>query len=334
MILTIWRTSKLLNHFKSLKNIIVESNELGLVNKPKNVSGFSGNKLIGALQRIAKYHEANNDKGCYLEIGVFRGLTLLSVANGLSKHHSYGIDNFSQFDPDNKNENLIRDLIQENQINNIHLINDDYERALDHLREYIGDKEISTFFIDGPHDYRSQLMCLELAKKYYSKRVVIIVDDSNYSHVRKANRDFLKINPQFKLFFEAYTKCHPENLNDVEKEIARKGWWNGVNIIINDPENLLEPRFPPPSNDRLFYDNDHIVHSEKLGIIAPEAVSFFNYVRKFNIYKSFAKFIQTLLKAKHMKSELIGEYDIVNTYSKGLPKFALNPSVLEKTNKA
>ena len=120
----------------------------------------------------------------------------------------------------------------------------------------------------------------------------------------------------------------------MEKEIATKGWWNGVNIIIHDPENLLEPRFPPPSHDRIFYENDHIVHSEKLGIIAPEAVSFFNYVRKFNIYKSFTKFVQTLLKAKHMKSELIGEYDIVNTYSKGLPKFALNPTISDITKKA
>ena len=307
---------------------------MGLINKPKNVSGFSGNKLIGVLQRIAKYHEANNDNGCYLEIGVFRGLTLLSVANGLSKHHSYGIDNFSQFDPDNKNKNLIRDLIQENQINNIHLINDDYERALDHLMEYIGDKEINTFFIDGPHDYRSQLMCLELAKKYYSKRVVIIVDDSNYTPVRKANKDFLKINLQFKLFFEAYNECHPEKLNDVEKEIATKGWWNDLDIVVHSPKNLLESQFPAISNDRSFYTNDHFIHTERLGIIAPEAVPFFNYVRKFNLYKSCTKIIQTLLKIRHIRSDLIGKYDNANTYSDGLPDFALNPTISDITKKA
>ncbi|MBN4080976.1 class I SAM-dependent methyltransferase [Caldithrix abyssi] len=264
----------MLNHFDSIKNIILESNEVGLVNQPKNISGFSENRLIGVLQRIAKYQEANNDYGCYLEIGVFQGMTLLSVANELSKHHAYGIDNFSQCDPSNTNKDLIRSLIQENQINNVHLINDDYERALDHLWEHIGDKKISTFFIDGPHDYRSQLMCLELAKKYYSKKVVIIVDDSNYSHVRMANWDFLKINSQFKLFFEAYTECHPENLNDVGIEIARKGRWNGVNIIVHDPENLLERRFPSTSDDRSFYVNGHIVHSEKLGIIAPRLFPF------------------------------------------------------------
>ena len=306
---------------------------MGLVKQPRNVFGLSGDKLIGSLQRISKYQESDHE-GCYLEIGVFQGLTLLSVANELSKHHAYGIDNFSQLDPDKKNEDLIRRSIQENQINDIHLINDDYEEALENLPKHIGDRKISTFFIDGPHDYRSQLMCLAFAKKYFSEKVVIVIDDSNYRHVRMATRDFFKINSRYKLFFEAYTECHPENLNDVEKEIATKGWWNGVNIVVHDPQNLLESQFPSISNDRSFYTNDHFIHSERLGIIAPEAVSFFNYVRKFNVYKSCTKIIQTLLKIRHIRSDLIGKYDNANTYSDGLPDFALNPTISDITKKA
>ena len=306
---------------------------MGLVKQPRNVFGLSGDKLIGSLQRISKYQESDPE-GCYLEIGVFQGLTLLSVANELSKHRAYGIDNFSQLDPDKKNEDLIRRLIQENQIDDIHLINDDYEEALENLPKHIGDRKISTFFIDGPHDYRSQLMCLAFAKKYFSEKVVIVIDDSNYRHVRMATRDFLKINPRYKLFFEAYTECHPENLNDVEKEIATKGWWNGVNIVVHDPQNLLESQFPTISNDRSFYTNDQTIHTEKLGIIAPEAVSFFNYVRKFNVYKSCTKIIQTLLKIRHIRSDLIGKYDNANTYSDGLPDFALNPTISDITKKA
>ena len=323
----------MLNHFKSLKKIILQSNDLGLVKQPRNVFGLSGDKLVGSLQRISKYQESDPE-GCYLEIGVFQGLTLLSVANELSKHHAYGIDNYSQLDPDGRNEGLIRRLIKENKINDIHLINDDYEKALNNLSKHIGDRKISTFFIDGPHDYRSQLMCLFFAKKYFSEKVIIVIDDSNYSHVRMATRDFLKINPQYKLFFEAYTECHPENLNNVEKEIATKGWWNGVNIVVHDPQNLLESQFPTTSNDRSFYTNDHFIHTERLGIIAPEAVSFFNYVRKFNLYKSCTKMIQTLLKIRHIRSYLIGKYDNGNTYSDGLPDFRLNRTISDITEKS
>jgi len=323
----------LLNHFKSLKKIILQSNELGLLKQPLNVFGLSGDKLVGSLQRISKYQESDHE-GCYLEIGVFQGLTLLSVANELSKHHAYGIDNFSQLNPDKKNEDLIRRLIQENQIDDIHLINDDYDEALENLPIHIGDRKISTFFIDGPHDYRSQLICLEFAKKYFSEKVVIFIDDSNYCHVRMATRDFLKINSQYKLFFQAYTKCHTENLDDVEKQIATKGWWNGVNIIVHDPQNLLEVRFPSISYNRSFYENDHTIHTKKLGIISPEAVSFFNYVCKFNVYKSCTKIIQTLSKMKHIRSDLIGNYDNANTYLEGLTDFSLNPTVSDKPKKA
>ena len=119
---------------------------MGLIKQPRNVFGLSGDKLIGSLQRISKYQESDHE-GCYLEIGVFQGLTLLSVANELSKHHAYGIDNFSQLDPDKKNEDLIRRSIQENQINDIHLINDDYEEALENLPKHIGDRKISTFLL-------------------------------------------------------------------------------------------------------------------------------------------------------------------------------------------
>ena len=107
-----------------------------------------------------------------------------------------------------------------------------------------------------------------------------------------------------------------------------------MNIVVHDPQNLLESQFPKISNDRSFYTNDHFIHSERLGIIAPEAVSFFNYVRKFNLYKSCTKIIQTLSKMKHIRSDLIGKYDNANTYSEGLTDFALNPTVSDKPKKA
>ena len=107
-----------------------------------------------------------------------------------------------------------------------------------------------------------------------------------------------------------------------------------MNIVVHDQQNLLESQFPTTSNDRTFYTNDHFIHTGRLGIIAPEAVSFFNYLRKFNLYKSCTKMIQTLLKIRHIRSYLIGKYDNGNTYSDGLPDFALNRTISDITEKA
>ena len=196
-----------INHFNEIKKIIDKSEDIGLEKKAKDLSGFSGEKLIGTLQRLMQYHNFLNS-GCYLEIGVFQGLTLLSVASVI-KGNVYGIDNFSQFDQHNENYNLVIERAKSNDLTNINIINCDYEDALENLNSYIGDQKIGVYFIDGPHDYRSQLVCLQLAKFYLSKYAVIIVDDSNYEHVRLANRDFLLANPEFKLLYEAYTDCQP-----------------------------------------------------------------------------------------------------------------------------
>jgi len=107
-----------------------------------------------------------------------------------------------------------------------------------------------------------------------------------------------------------------------------------MNNFAYNPENLLERQFHSILDDRVFNQNVHIVHSEKLGVITFEAVLFIFYVLKLYNYTSISKIVQTLIEAKHKKFNLIEDYDTVNIYSKGFPKFILNPTVLEKSNKA
>ena len=59
------------------------------------ISGYSGKKVIGLLQRSTKLFKGQDD-ACYLEVGVFQGLTLLSVATACPAIKCYGIDNRSE----------------------------------------------------------------------------------------------------------------------------------------------------------------------------------------------------------------------------------------------
>ena len=172
------------------------------------LSGYSGHMLIGTLQRLSE--SLLDENTCYVEVGVFQGLTLLSSALCNSKASFFGIDNFAFFDPENKNKGIVEERIKKLGLTNVSLINKDYEDALESLEDYIGDKKIGIYFIDGPHDYRSQLVCLLLAKPYLADNAVILIDDSNYRHVRQANRDFLISHPEFKLVYEAYRCSSPK----------------------------------------------------------------------------------------------------------------------------
>lgn len=292
-----------MSHFTNVYNAIKNANEKPLETH-EILSGYSGEKLLATLINLSRYN-LENDK-VYLEVCVFQGLSLLSVANSIGKNLAFGIDNFAFFDKDGKNESIVNSRIEKLNLTNVRLINQDYEDALENLGEHIGNKKVGIFFIDGPHDYRSQLMCLLLIQPYLSDDAVIIIDDSNYRHVRQANRDFLQTNKDYKLFFEAYTPCHPNNMSKVELENAEHGWWNGVNIIVRDVNNKLQQKFPSTFRNRALYENEHILHSAKYPTLTLKLSKYISFLG--NIISIFPKY-SSLEK---------GEYSSSNTYSKNL----------------
>ncbi len=73
-----------------------ESNGLLTKTKVKFLLGLSGNKLIGTLQQLAALLPVEKNL-CYIEIDVFQGLTLLSVASACPNLPCYGIDNFAYY---------------------------------------------------------------------------------------------------------------------------------------------------------------------------------------------------------------------------------------------
>lgn len=313
-------------HFIKIKELIDEAENSSILVEAIELTGFSGDKLVGMLQRFAQYQDKIG-AGIYLEVGVFQGLTLISAAKVCNDAQVYGIDNFTQFDPDHRNQGVIEKRIKANKLNNVHLINMDYEDALEGIRKFIGDKKIGTYFVDGPHDYRSQLICLQLVKPYLSDLAVIVVDDCNYRHIRLSNRDFLVANPEFKMIFEAYTKCHPVNMTKKEKEKARKDWWNGVNVIVYDPKNILHPKLPQTLRDRRLYENEHIIHSSKYGFIAPEALSFFSSLMSFRPITALKSLLKIIIMIKRSNKDLIGSYLSLNTFSEKLPEKRFNQSL-------
>ncbi len=223
---------------------IQESERSGILIDCGILYGFSGFKIIGLLQRIAHLieHESN---GCYAEIGVFQGLTLLSVALAAPKLRVYGIDNYSQFDIEGNNKQLVLERQQLLALNNVRLIDRDYDKALRDFPDFSDGARIGLLFVDGPHDYRSQLLCVLLALPHLAENAIIVIDDCNYEHVRLATRDLLMIDPQIRLVFEVYTPGHPMNLGARKEREMRDGWWNGLHVLIRGPAVASIPRILP-----------------------------------------------------------------------------------------
>lgn len=316
---------------RKVAEAIREAETSGLLGETQQgvLTGFSGKKLIGTLQRLAALlaREAHGGNTCYLEVGVFQGLTLLSVAREASGMPCYGIDNFAYFDPEGKNQAIVEARRSTLDLNNVFLINMDYEDAMERLDQQIGGKQVGLFFVDGPHDYRSQLMCLELAVPYLHPEAVIVVDDSNYRHVRQANRDFLVTHPEFKLLFEAYTRCHPANMSSEEHAEAREGWWNGVNILVRDPSNRIQPMFPPTLRRRDLYENEHITHSSPVSHLLPQAVRLLQALDDNSVPALFRQLVSLRKSLRESKVQRKALFPSMNTFSDDLPGSHFNESI-------
>ncbi|MCS6968023.1 MAG: class I SAM-dependent methyltransferase [Cytophagales bacterium] len=281
------------------------------------LTGYSGKRLIAVLQGLTSLFRENQQL-CYLEIGVFQGLTLLSVAGANPEVACFGIDNFQTYDPEKQNMRIFMERRQKLGLDNAHLINLDYEDAFENLYAHTKGRKIGLLFIDGPHDYRSQLMGLMLAMPYLSENAVIVVDDSNYLHVRQANTDFLMTHPEYKLIFQSYTPCHPVNMTAEQAERARQDWWNGVNIIVRDKDNVLPSMYPPTRRNRILFENDHFTHSSRIGELSPRALTVLNllftgrWMRAVkNLYMAYKEYKQLCLKNR---------FDDANTFLEEVPQ--------------
>jgi hypothetical protein len=310
-------------HLATVRGLVLDADREGLLVKPSTLTGFSGDKLVGCLQRLGKYQAASGH-GCYLEVGVFQGMTLISTALALDGAPAFGVDNFSQFDASNQNRSVIATRSAANGTTNAHLLDRDYEDALLDP-DLLGGLSVGLYFVDGPHDYRSQLFCLEAARRHLSEHAVIVVDDCNYQHVRQANRDFLTFHPEFRLMFEAYTPCHPSTMSPKDEEAARSGWWNGVNILVRDSAGQLPIAYPKVPRTRTLYENDHILFSERYAVLAPDALRFVDLLASLKPQAARAG-LGMFRTARALKSKgAVGKFPALNTYSEDLPAFRICP---------
>lgn len=300
---------------------VTETERDGLLtdHRGRGLSGISGLKSVGLLQRLQRLISPDRT-ACYLEIGVFQGLTLVSAALEAPEIPCIGVDNFRILDPGGENLAIVNQRIASFATKNARLLNMDFEAALETFGTHAGGRKVAVYFVDGPHDYRSQLVCLLLAKRHLHERAVIVIDDANYADVRFATRDFLLSHPEFKMVFEAYTADHPANMDDETKRVAEAGWLNGVNVLVTDPENLLPPMLPDVPADRTLYYNEWLTHRLRLAELAPEALILADAVVQGRPAEERAAAQQ--LNTQYLQKKLLfdGRVEDRNVNSKGLTK--------------
>ncbi|MDQ7035634.1 MAG: class I SAM-dependent methyltransferase [Anaerolineae bacterium] len=150
----------------------------------------------------------------FVNIGVWHGFTFLSGLIGNGDKHCIGIDNFSEYG--GPKEAFYKRF--EKYSSSSH---DFYEMDYIDYFATLHETPIGFFIYDGNHSYENQCQALTLAEPFFADDCIIMVDDTNYEAVRRANEDFIKHSPHnYEILFDQPTYCnhHPT-------------FWNGVTII-------------------------------------------------------------------------------------------------------
>ena len=128
------------------------------------------------------------------------------------------------------------------------------------------------------------------------------------------------------MVFEAYTHCHPQNMTENQISEAREGWWDGINIIVRDKENLLKPMYPQTFRNRVLYENEHHTHSMRF----PESAVQGGYLAEAYFKKKWIKVLKqnyAFFKKFVKKKKSIPNYSFSNTYTQNLSKSNFNNSL-------
>jgi hypothetical protein len=186
-----------------------------------NIDGMSGDKTRHLLNNICNLSDIH-----YLEVGSWKGSSFVSA---MYKNNIFGtaIDNWEEFGgPSIEFNSNISNFLQK-QINNINLLEKDcFSVTIDEIK-----RPIDIYMFDGHHDYENHKKAITYYKNFFSKFVIIIIDDwSPWDFVRDGTFDGIK---------EANLKIHYQK--EIHTNIFHtKGnnFWNGCGIFICEREDI------------------------------------------------------------------------------------------------
>lgn len=151
----------------------------------------------------------------YVEVGCYKGASLVGAALGNTDHRLFACDNFSQFDgADASLRETLKKYTPDGQVQFFDMDFRDFMRAAPWKPAKIG-----AYFYDGGHSFEEQYDGMRFALPHLSDDAVIIIDDTNKREARAADNLIAQQVPGFELMLNLRT---PRNHHPT--------WWNGIQV--------------------------------------------------------------------------------------------------------
>ena len=169
------------------------------------------NKLVLLNRAVARLAPGE----VYVEVGCWQGLSLAGALHGHPAVAAYACDDFSEFGGPRVALNAT--LARWTAPGQVRFHDADFRRF---LREAPwAPARVGAYFYDGGHDFDDQFVALQAMLPHLAADAVVVVDDTNWRHVRAANRLFAEHARGFELVRDLRTPS-----------AFAPTWWNGLQV--------------------------------------------------------------------------------------------------------
>ena len=169
------------------------------------------NKLVLLNRAVARLAPGE----VYVEIGCWQGLSLAGAVFGHGTAPAYACDDFSEFG--GPRAALLDTLEHWTAPGQVRFYDRDFRRFL--AEAPWAPAPVGVYFYDGAHDFDDQFIALQAMLPHLAADAAVIVDDTNWRHVRAANH--------------LVAQCAPglELVRDLRTSSAfAPTWWNGLQL--------------------------------------------------------------------------------------------------------
>jgi protein O-GlcNAc transferase len=157
----------------------------------------------------------------YVEVGTFRGTSLIATLLGNEQKDVVAIDDFSR--TRGSREQLEANLRQAGLKGVATILEGDVFELVP--TGALGDRRVGIWYYDAAHDYESQLEGLRIVEPSLAPGSLLIVDDSDWERVARAIDDYLASQPRARRIL----KIDGENF-------GAPHWWCGMQVLAWDTE--------------------------------------------------------------------------------------------------
>jgi predicted O-methyltransferase YrrM len=180
-----------------------------------DVPGMATENKLALLNLAAAHLEPGE---AYLEVGSFKGLSLIGAMLGNAGRRFHAIENFLEFNPDGRaraelEANLARWVLPDR----ARLLEGDCFALL--RRGAALGEPVGVYFYDGAHGRLPHYLALGVAEPWLADRALVVIDDASWPIVARATDRYVAAHPGYRLLFDLAAE-HEEDPR----------WWNGVRV--------------------------------------------------------------------------------------------------------